>query len=502
LFWRARNRPRQVGLPEEIRIGRGLTLAACDRRDFAPILDVSRDSWHNEANNGGHELTPWKQHNAGSAASCGSTPEGMQSPPGPTYEYDPTEDLLLWMSKNFARYGDIYKASVFGRDVYVVSNPEFCEHILRWNWRNYARSGQVVKRISLLLGNGLIASNGEFWASQRRMIQPAFTKSSIGGLTTLIANANAELLEAWKRAARAREMVNVTTDVSRMVLKVTLAAIFGDDYAAVATHFGILAEQSERDLEFAQIFRHMSKVIRDIAVRRRGDSAVAKDFLGSMMQARSRESGVPMSDGQLATEAMTLIVAGHETTASILNWIWCLLSRHPKVQTKLGAELDRMPWQGAPTMEELPRYAYTRRIIDEALRMYPPLWLMTRKALADDRLGRFFVPAGTEVYISPYLIQHSPTLWEVPENFDPDRMGRGRASDRHELALCPFGAGPRNCIGEFLARAEIQIHLMMIARELRFRSDHAKPPEVTTGINLLSKHDFIMQPEFRGDAAG
>jgi len=430
------------------------------------------------------------------------TSDPVRIPPGPIEEYNPTEDLLLWMTENFTRYGHIYKASILGRDVYVVSDPEYCERILRRNWRNYARSGQVVKRISLLLGRGLIGSNGEFWAKQRRLIQHAFTKSSVSGLTNVIADANAELLEAWIEAARSRKMVNVTTDVSRMVLKVTLVAIFGDDYAVVAPHFGILAEEPQRDLEFAQIFRSLSKVIRDIAARRRGENATAKDFLGSMMQARDRDSGAPMSDGQLAMEAMTLIVAGHETTASILNWIWFLLSRHPDVQTKLAAELDGTAWQGAPTMEELPKYPYTRRIIDEALRLYPPLWLMTRKALADDRLGSFFVPAGTEIYISPYLIQRSPTLWEVPEIFDPERMAPEHAANRHEMALCPFGAGPRNCIGEFLARAEIQIHLMMVARELQLRCDDTRPPEVTTGINLLSKHDFLMRPEFRSKAAG
>jgi cytochrome P450 len=430
------------------------------------------------------------------------TSDRVRIPPGPINEYNPTEDLLLWMSENFTRYGDIYKASILGRDVYVVSNPEYCERILRRNWRNYARSGQVVKRISLLLGRGLIGSNGEFWARQRRLIQPAFTKSSISGLTTLIADANVELLEAWKQAARSRKTVNVTTDVSRMVLKVTLIAIFGNDYPVVAPHCSILAEQPERDLEFAQIFRHLSKLIRDIAAQRRDENATAKDFLGSMMQARDRDSSAPMSDGQLATEAMTLVVAGHETTASILNWIWFLLSRYPKVQTKLAAELDRTAWQGAPTMEELPKYPYTRQIIDEALRIYPPLWLMTRKALADDQLGSFFVPAGTEIYISPYLIQRSPNLWEVPEIFDPERMAPDQAINRHELSLCPFGAGPRNCIGESLARAEIQIHLMTIARELRLRNDDTKAPEVTTGINLLSKNDFMMQPEFRSKAAG
>src|SRR5216683_1096341 len=343
-------------------------------------------------------------------------------PPGPAEKYSSAEDLLRWMNENLARYGDIYKASVFGSEVYVVSAPEYCERILRRNWQNYARKGQVVKRIALLLGNGLIASNGEFWANQRRMIQPAFSRSSIGGLTKVIMSVNAELLDQWRLAAKRRKAVNVTHDVSFMVLKITLMAIFGDDYATVAPYFNVLAEESARNFEFAQTFRPLGKVILQIAAQRRRDSATATDFLGKMMQSRDRERGEPMPDAQLAREVLTLVVAGHETTAGLLNWMWYLLSRHPESQTRLSGEFHRLSWGEVPAMDTLPKYTYTRQVIDEALRLYPPLWLMTRKALNDDQLGEFFVPAGTEIYISPYLIQRSPDLWEVPNHFDPDRM--------------------------------------------------------------------------------
>lgn len=405
------------------------------------------------------------------------------------------EDLFRWMNENFFQYGDIYRASVFGSEVYVVSSPEYCARILRWNWQNYARKGQVVKRIALLLGNGLIASNGDFWVSQRRMIQPLFARNSIAGLANLITRVSAELLGKWKRAAEAREAVNVTHDVSCMVLKLMLLAIFGDDYPGVAPHFGILAEESARNLEFAGAFRPLRKIILEIVAQRRRDGTVAADFLGRLMQARDREHGKPMPDAQLATEVMTLVVAGHETTAGLLSWLWYLLSRHPQVAGRLRAEFALLPWREVPAIDALPKYVYTRQVIDEALRLYPPLWLMTRKAVHDDRLGEFFVPAGTEIYISPYVIQRNPDLWEASACFDPDRMDADHGRDRHELALCPFGAGPRNCIGELFARVEIQIHLMMFAKELQLRYDEKEPPEMSTGMNLLSKDDFIMLPE-------
>lgn len=436
------------------------------------------------------------EHRAAAKVTAASAMQ-LRVPPGPAEPFSPSDDLFLWMGRNFSLYGDIYKASIFGSDVYVVSNPEYCERILRWNWRNYPRKGQIVKRIALLLGNGLIASNGEFWASQRRMVQPAFTRSSIESLIGTIVRINVELLKNWKRAAGRCETVNVTRDVSSMVLKGTLTAIFGKDYERVAQHFRILAEESDRNLEFALAFRPLGYVIRQVLAERRQGGRVATDFLGTMMLARDRERGASMPDAQLVKEVLTLIVAGHETTASLLNWIWYLLARYPEAQAKLCDELDRLPWAEIPAMDTLSKYTYTRQVIDEALRLYPPLWLMTRKALADDWLGEFFVPARTEIYISPYLIQRSPRFWEVPDQFDPDRLSRDEGTNQHELALCPFGAGPRNCIGEQFARVETQIHLMMCAKELRLTYNDEKPAEVSPGMNLLSKHEFIMYPELR-----
>ena len=156
-----------------------------------------------------------------------------------------------------------------------------------------------------------------------------------------------------------------------------------------------------------------------------------------------------MPEAQLAREIINLVVAGHETTASLLNWMWYLLATHPEVQLRLGEEFDRLPWEGTLSIETFAMYPYAFNVIEECLRLYPPLWLMSRKAIRDDMLGEYFVPAGTEIFISPYLIQRSPQLWETPDWFDPDRLMSEPGRERHELSLCPFGAGPRKWIGDY-----------------------------------------------------
>jgi cytochrome P450 len=415
-------------------------------------------------------------------------------PPHARREFRAGEDLLDWMGGQFRACGDIFQTSLYGIKLYATRDAGHAYHTLVERWQNYVK-GQNIERVALLLGDGLMVSEGELWKRQRRMMQPQFNHKALGPLVKLISDVNLRLLSRWELTARRNEPVNVTRDVSSMALEVVLRFILGEDYEQVGPKFDLLNKEPARNMAFARSFRMLGKDILQVIERRRNDPAAYSGALAPMMQARDPLSGKAMGDQQLIDEILTLIVAGHETTASTLNWTWYLLSQHRQIEQKLWNELDGLP--AAAELEDLARFVYTRQIIEEVMRLYPAGWLLTRRALNDDWLGEYFLPAKMEVYIPIYFIQRHPDLWNDPDRFDPDRFRPENPKPRHRLATMPFSAGPRNCIGQLFARIEMQIHLATIARRLRLRYEPTRPVEMEPGVNLRSKYDFIMYPEAR-----
>jgi cytochrome P450 len=416
---------------------------------------------------------------------------------GPTQKYNGSEDLLEWLWRHFQQYGALYKATIYGSEAWVVSEPDMVQHILRDNWQNY-KKGQAIKRIEFLLGNGLMVSEGEQWKQQRRMIQPTFHQEALASLLSIIVDANARLVDKWEQAARENETVNVTKDISLMVLETVLRSIFGADYEKAREPFSVLSSVSARNLQFAQSFRVLGSMIGQMIAERRQQKLHSKDLLGMLMAARDHESGEVMPDRQVIWETLTLIVAGYETTASALNWTWYLLSQSPEAEERLWTELGAEA-EVSYRMNDLAKFSYTRQVLEEAMRLYPPGWLLTRRAIKDDQIDGHLLPAGTEVYISPYLIHRNPAFWQDPEVFNPDRFAPACCKDRHPFSTLPFSAGPRKCIGEMFARVEMQIHLVMAAKRLRLCGSQSEPIKIEAGVNLRSVNDFLMQPVLRAN---
>ena len=417
-------------------------------------------------------------------------------PPGPQEKYRATDDLLDWMSRQFRTFGDIYKATVYGTSMYATRDVEFAHHVLVENWQNYVK-GQGIQRVALLLGNGLMVSKGDLWKRQRRMIQPAFNHESIGRIDKSDYRRQYGTPQKMATGGSGKRKCQCYARRSSMALEIVLRFIFGRRLRGGPLPFRSSLPGTSAQYGICISFRALGKVILQVIDRRRKDAVASTDVLAMLMQARNPQGAKPMADTQLVDEILTLIVAGHETTASTLNWAWYLISQHPEVEQKLSEELNVLTTFSE--FGDLPKFLYTRQVIDEVMRLYPAGWLVTRRALHDDQLGEYFVPAGTEIYIPPYFIQRHPDLWEEPDRFDPDRFRPENSLHRHRLATIPFSVGPRNCIGAVFARIEMQIHVMTIARHLRLRYVQSGPIEFEAGVNLRSKHDFIMYPEIKMD---
>jgi cytochrome P450 len=428
-----------------------------------------------------------------------------RTPPEAELQFDvgSTDDSLERMIELFARHGDTYRVYVPARRsyTYVVHHPDDVKRVLVSNHRNYTK-GVGLDRVKILLGKGIMTSEGELWKRQRYMMQPLFHRRVITGFAELIAQANDRCIERWEGLARGGELINLTDEMSELTLEIVLRSVFGRDLDRLSQQLGgnpfeVVTREQSRDLQFAYKFRSLTKLVAQLIAQRRATGEEHVDYVAMLMNARDKETGAPMGERELIDEIMTLVVAGHETTASGLNWTWYLLSQHPQVESRLHAEIDAAADVAAPSLTQMEELHYTRQVIDESLRLYPPGWVLSRRTIEADVLGGYPVPAGTNVLLPLYLLHRHPHFWKNPEAFEPERFAPEHEAERPRFAYMPFAAGPRHCIGESFALYEMLVHLYKVARRYRLRYVPDKPLELEAQINLRTRYPLHMRLEAR-----
>jgi len=386
------------------------------------------------------------------------------------------------------RFGDVAYFKIGPRRGYLITNPADVRHVLQDNARNYHKS-PLYNKLRLSLGNGLLTSEDEFWLRQRRIAQPAFHRQRVAALASVMADAAQDAANQWQTLASRGQPVDVAEEMMGLTRTVVVRALLGADlgpftdtideaWTVLNQHIG----ESFWSLGFSdrfppskyRRFQAARAILRGavdhvINQRRRNPSDHATDLLSMLMSARDEETGETMTDEQLRVEVTTFLLAGQETTSLALTWVWYLLSQHADAQRRLEEEIDTALNGRPPEFNDLVNLPYTRMVIDEAMRLYPPAWGFSRQALADDRLGGFRLPRGWLAFVIPFVLHRLPGYWKDPDAFNPDRFSPEQSADRPKFVYLPFGAGPRQCIGNQFALIEAHLVVATLAQRYRLR---------------------------------
>jgi cytochrome P450 len=433
-------------------------------------------------------------------------------PPGPRGEpllgnlRDMARDSLGFLMKSALTYGDVVRFRFLSEEMILINHPDHIKHVLQDNNHNYDKDTFDYRLLKIAVGNGLLTSDGDTWLRQRRLIQPAFHRQRLVALGTLMTDSTQALLDQWQAESDRGQPVDIAHEMMRLTLRIVGRALFSIDISSEADEFGqaftvVNKYLTDRfynllplPLSFptpnnrrAQTALHtLNRVVQEIIDERRAGGDGKDDLLSMLLQARDAETGQGMNDRQVRDEVMTILLAGHETTANALSWTWYLLSKHPTVAHRHLAELDRVLGGRPPTVEDLTDLPYNRMVIEEAMRLYPPAWAISRKAIADDQIEGYTIPANSIVFMSAYTMHRHPAFWENPEGFDPERFTPERSAERPQFAYFPFGGGPRLCIGSNFAMQEAQLLLATIARQYRL--------ELVPGHNVVPEPLITLRP--------
>lgn len=385
-----------------------------------------------------------------------------------------------------ARVGPVAPIRIVNDTVYLVSHPDAARHVLMDNAANFSKESRGFGLLRKLIGNGLLTSEGDVWRRHRRIIQPAFAKQALDAYARIMAEVTTATLNAWP--------VNKPVDVNAAMLRLSMLIIgecmLGTDFGGVSDVLRANIDEAMRHNQLARaglgrmmwwrrpiesIRADMDKVILETIEHRRTRVGDGDDFLTMLLNARDAEDGSGLDDREVRDEILTMFVAGHESTATMLTWALHFVATHPILQEKLIEEADA----------ELARPPLLNAVLKETLRLRPPFWLIGRRARSADTICELPIDAGSRVTICPYNIHRHPDFWVRADRFEPERHLNPRP--QHRCAFIPFGAGKRSCIGEGMAMREGELVISAILRRFRVRPAHKRPVKLAPLVTLRPK---------------
>jgi cytochrome P450 len=438
------------------------------------------------------------------------------TPPGPRGHLvlgslrEVQRDPLGMLRDGFRDHGDVVRLRFGTTRALLLAHPEHIGRVLHDNHRNYDKHNVDYAVLRRLLGNGLLTSDGEFWRRQRRLMAPMFHRQRVAGFCNLMVNSTLEMLERWDAMARSGESFDVAAEMTRLTLPIVAKALFSADVSDDAEAIGAALTEVNRQLgesglldvfwrtptphkrRFRAAVQTLDEVVGKIIDARRRATHRNEDLLSMLLDAVDEDTNKGMTPRQVRDEVLTVLLAGHETTANALAWTWYLLARNLAAENKLHDEIASTVGERAPGAPDLPQLRYTRMVIEESMRLYPPAWAISRNAIGEDEIGGYPVRPRTNIIICSFVTHRHPSFWEEPERFDPERFSSERSQRRPDFAYLPFGGGPRICIGNGFATTEAQLVVATIAKRYRLRLVPGHPVELHPLITLRPRHGIRM----------
>lgn len=433
------------------------------------------------------------------------------------------KDPLQFLSDMQTQYGDIVKLPLAGNAV-LICHPDAVRYVLQENHRNYQK-GQDYKRMSVVVGQGLLTANGELWRRHRRLLQPGFHKQKIAGFADIMVARTKQRLAKWREQGT-ELTVDLHAEMMALTLEIVGECLFSTDLSSETEEVGVslghvlhMTNHYINELvplplwiptPFARRFRKELAVLdrsvfQIIQNRLHAEPAEPSDLLGMMISAHAQGDENSDDKGfslqELRDEVMTLFLAGHETTANALSFTFLLLSQNPQVAEQLHAETLRTLGNRTPTAADVPQLGYAKQVAEESLRLYPPAWAFGREAIAEDCIGSFVIAPGTQIVMSPFLTQRDPRFFPDPLAFRPARFSAQEVAKRPHGTYFPFAAGPRQCIGIGFAMMELQLILSTLLRDVEITALAPQSVTLDAQITLRPKDGMPARIRFRDAAA-
>jgi cytochrome P450 len=411
-------------------------------------------------------------------------------------------DALGLLVESHRRYGDVVRFRLGPTVVHLLAHPDHIAHVLLERQPNYDKDTRSSRQIRRVTGTGLLTSNGSAWLRHRRLMQPAFHARRVASFVEIMSRSADVMLDRWRAAEERGEVVDVQSAMMRLTCTIVARALFGADVTAdldmieqaatevmLATYRGverIVPVPSWLPTTPNARFRHALAELNALIERLVDDRQLRSghDLISMLAEAKDEDGNAGLSREEICEEALTLLLAGHETTANALAWTFALLAEHPDEAAAVRAEVAHVLAGRAPTPADLGRLSRTGRVIREAIRLYPPIWIMERHVREDDEVAGFQLPSGSMVVLCPYVTHRHAAFWSDADRFDPTRFEEPRVSQRHDQAYIPFGAGQRLCIGAPFAMTEAQVILSMVLQRFTLERVERTPLVAQPGITL------------------